>query len=128
MNNSGMVAGIGTHHGLPAMFRFEPSTAAVAPVAAPGSGIRFAAYPNPGGGRIAFGGSVPGGEAAKARITIVDLSGRHVAVVQAPMSAGMFVANWDGFQDDGTRLPAGVYFAKLEAGAASSRTTLALSR
>lgn len=50
-----------------------------------------------------------------ARLVVVDASGRLVRVVaQGPFEAGSHDATWDGFDEQGSRVAAGVYFAKLE--------------
>lgn len=54
-------------------------------------------------------------------LRIYDIHGRCVATLarSQPREAGTFRMEWDGRWDDGGPAPAGVYFARLEAGSAS---------
>ena len=68
--------------------------------------------PMRGAGVIAF--SLP--RAMSARLSILDLQGREVAVLaEGAMSAGPHTATWDGSTSRGAA-PAGLYFARLAAG------------
>ena len=72
-----------------------------------------AVYPNPATGpaRIAF--DMP--REAKVRVSIVDVQGREIAVIEKGVrAAGRYVAVWDGRTPSG-RARAGVYFARFEA-------------
>ena len=83
-------------------------------------------YPNPvtGPARVAF--DVP--RAARVRVSIVDVQGREVAVLEEGMrSAGRYVAIWDGRTREG-RASAGVYFARFEAGGQRFSRRFALTR
>jgi subtilisin family serine protease len=98
---------------------------AVAVAERPPSVERVRAAPNPvvGSGAIRFdlarGGS--------ARLSIYDASGRLVRVlVRGVFTAGPHVAPWDGRSDVGVRLPAAVYFARLESGSATVTTKVIL--
>ena len=76
-----------------------------------------ASEPNParGSARIPF--SLPSAEAggAPARLGVYDLTGRRVRVlVDEALRAGPHEATWDGRDDRGRALPAGLYFTRLE--------------
>ena len=79
--------------------------------------VRFAlaAVPNPfnPSTTIAFDLARPG----HVRLTVFDARGRRVAgLVDAPYAAGSHQVRWQGRSDGGVAMPAGVYFAALEAG------------
>jgi hypothetical protein len=73
----------------------------------PPDGIR--ATPNPFGGttRIAFESP----NAGPVEIEIFDVGGRRVRTLSAP--AGLRAVDWDGRNDDGVRLPSGIYFCRI---------------
>jgi hypothetical protein len=72
------------------------------------------ALPNPSSGRASFHFTLP--EAANARLRIFDASGRAVRVVDpGVLGAGRHVVRWDGNDDAGSRVGAGIYFARFEA-------------
>ncbi len=51
-----------------------------------------------------------------AKLAIYDVTGRLVATVaDGNLEAGTHRLNWDGVDSGGRRIPAGVYFARLEA-------------
>ncbi len=55
--------------------------------------------------------------ASDARLTVYDASGRHVrTLVDGPMAAGSHAVQWDGRDDSGRDVGAGVYFYNLVAG------------
>jgi subtilisin family serine protease len=88
---------------------------------------RVAAVPNPlqGAGEIRF--ALPA--ASRARLTLYDASGRRVrTLVDGPLSAGSRAIAWDGTDDRGARVAAGVYFAQLNAGGAEVRSKVVLVR
>lgn len=67
--------------------------------------------PNPSDGptRLAF--TLP--EAGPARIEVLDLAGRRVAMESGSFAAGTHAWTWDGRGFDRSRVLAGVYFARL---------------
>jgi hypothetical protein len=83
-------------------------------------------YPNPVSlaTRIPF--AIPaGGEGSAVRVQVFDMSGRLVkTVVDATMSAGEHEAVWDGLDESGNSVPAGVYFYRLSAGSFSETRKL----
>lgn len=69
------------------------------PVAAGGAALRFA---------------LP--EAGDVRLAVLDVTGRRVAsLIDGPMAPGAHAARWDARDGGGEPVPAGVYFARLEA-------------
>jgi len=56
-------------------------------------------------------------EAGPARLDVFDLQGRRIGrVLDARMEAGEHQVRWDGRDDAGTPVAAGIYFMRLEAG------------
>jgi len=63
------------------------------------------------------------------RLTLSDVSGRRVATLwNGPAGAGDHRLTWDGRGTHGRRLPAGVYFARLELGDRVERTRILIAR
>ncbi len=85
---------------------------------ADGSGIPapriFQNSPNPFGPSTSIAFALPA--RAPARIEVFDVAGRRVrALLDATMDAGPHAATWDGRDDAGSRVAAGVYLARLTA-------------
>ncbi|MBA4377329.1 MAG: hypothetical protein C0395_01495 [Gemmatimonas sp.] len=85
--------------------------AAVHAPATPAAAALGLPTPNPGRGPIFLPVSLATGTA---RLAIHDLRGRRVRAWD--LAAGDFVVAWDGRDDRGRRLPAGVYIVRLEHG------------
>jgi len=83
--------------------------------------------PNPGGPitRIAF--ALPSGGGI-ATLTVYDASGRQVRLLGDRFAPGIQQVTWDGTNDRGHDVPAGVYFYRLEAGARSWTRKLVMVR
>ncbi len=127
VNDAGEVVGVGTHNGVAAMFRLSGGlVAAEAPRA--GAGLRLGASPNPARGAVHFRGVTPGGVDGTARIAVLDLAGRRVTSLEAPIVNGTFDAGWDGRAANGDALRAGMYFARIEVAGQVARTTVMLAR
>jgi hypothetical protein len=85
--------------------------------------MRMAASPQPFHERVSLAFSLP--EAGDATLTIHDLAGRRVrTLVRGAQIAGAHVAPWDGRDDRGRSVGAGVYYARLATAGGSARTTL----
>ncbi|MGD8717219.1 MAG: T9SS type A sorting domain-containing protein [Candidatus Zixiibacteriota bacterium] len=70
-------------------------------------------YPNPFRARTNIVFAVP--EEGNVKLTVYDLRGAPVRRLWAgPASRGGHAISWDGSADDGTPLPPGVYFCRLE--------------
>ena len=85
------------------------------------------AQPHPARGSTRFAFTL--GVAARAELTVLDLSGRRVrSLVSDALAAGPHDAVWDGRDDSGTPLSAGLYFAQLRVGDASRTQRVVLAR
>lgn len=72
-------------------------------------------YPNPFNPTTTIEYALP--KAGHVRITIYDMLGRHVrTLVDSRQPAGRFQTTWDGRDELGVSVGAGVYFYKIEAG------------
>jgi hypothetical protein len=81
--------------------------------------------PNPfrAGGAIEY--AVP--EPRSLELCIYDAAGRRVAVLQSGVhAAGWHTVAWNGREDHGTSVPAGVYFCRLTAGGSAQTQRLVL--
>jgi len=82
------------------------------------------AFPNPFAERTSIRFLAPG--ARSASLDVFDVRGRHVRrLLEADPGAGFSVAVWDGADDLGRLVPAGVYLVRLEVDG-RSRTTRAV--
>lgn len=71
--------------------------------------------PNPCRGSASLHFVLP--SAARARVTLHDVTGREVAhLIDAELDAGTHDLTWSGRTQAGAPAPAGIYFARLEAG------------
>jgi alpha-amylase len=90
--------------------------------------IAFAApSPNPARGDVAFRFDLAR-DAARAELAVFDVRGRRVRTLLAgALPAGRHAAQWDGRDDAGRAAPAGLYFARVSAGAASATRRVVLA-
>jgi hypothetical protein len=72
-------------------------------------------HPNPSRGRLWLALQTPGSEGS---LEVVDVSGRVVRRLKSP-DAGASIVAWDGRDDDGQRVGAGLYFARLRSAGCS---------
>jgi len=95
-------------------------TAVADPGAPPPAGLRLAAAPNPFNPRTTLSLALP--EGGPVDLAIHDLRGRRLrTVLREDRPAGQLVVTWDGRDDRGRALPAGVYLARaVMAGTATS--------
>jgi len=86
------------------------------------------AQPNPARGSTRFAFTL--GAAARAELTVLDLSGRRVRTLVGgdALPAGSHDAVWDGRDDAGTPLSTGLYFARLRVGDTSRTQRVVLAR
>ena len=69
--------------------------------------------PNPSSGTTAVQFALPSG--GRAHLDVLDITGRRVRVLEeGALSPGTHRAMWDGTDDGGRLLPAGIYFLRLE--------------
>lgn len=98
-------------------FRLDLDEAVDAPEIAAGdaAGVRLAPpTPNPSRGASRLSFAVP--RATNARLTLHDVHGRQVRTLfEGDIAAGPTDVTWDGRDDGGRLVAAGVYFARLEA-------------
>lgn len=108
--------------------RFAPREIDV-PAGAPRA-LRLSAAPNPFRGSTTIAFELSAGAANGAvRLTIHDLAGRRVrTLVDGLVDDVGSSRGWDGTDDSGRPLPAGVYFARLESGALVRRHKVTLTR
>lgn len=101
----------------------------VTPEVATATRLRFrSVYPNPTAGGVHFEFDVPGA-GGHARLVIYDLSGRIVErVFDGFHPGGVASVNWLGRDARQHRVPAGIYFARLEMGGQSTIRKVALGR
>jgi hypothetical protein len=87
-------------------------------VAYPATAQLLGNWPNPARGatRIAF--ALPQGAGAHARLGVYDAQGRRVRGFDGPFRAGLNEFAWDGADDGGRPVRAGLYFYRLESGGA----------
>ena len=77
--------------------------------------LSFQSYPNPFNPSTTIRYSLP--EDASVQLEIFDITGRRVAEIQNGMQAeGNYSALWNGQDDSGYILPAGIYMARITAG------------
>jgi len=104
---------------------FVPDSASVtgAPLPTAPVALRIAAAPNPAAGATRFAIDLP--HDGDARVEVYDLSGRRVATVAGGhRAAGRASLAWNGHDDAGRPLGAGVYLARVSAGGATATTRL----
>jgi 1,4-alpha-glucan branching enzyme len=91
---------------------FRPAGAVSAPAPAVVAAARLTVAPSPARGRATISWSAP--RAGTARLDVMDLAGRRVATLaDGPVTAGERRSVWNGADDAGRAVPAGVYFARL---------------
>jgi len=73
-------------------------------------------WPNPGDRMVfAFGIPAGGADGARVRLDVVGVDGRRVrTLVDGVFLAGRHESTWDGRDDHGRAVPAGIYFARLQ--------------
>jgi hypothetical protein len=77
--------------------------------------LTLSVSPNPSRGNVRFICSVPPG--AETHLTIFNTAGQAVRALDVPAAVGnKMITIWDGHNDEGRPLPAGIYFARLETG------------
>ncbi|MBK7672624.1 MAG: VCBS repeat-containing protein [bacterium] len=88
------------------------------PGAVPGAPLiaSLEAWPNPFNPSVEFAVGMSG--AASLRVDIHDVAGRRVRqLFEGPAAAGVFSLRWDGTDDQGARLPGGLYLVRAASGA-----------
>jgi hypothetical protein len=82
--------------------------------------VSLAAYPNPSGSDFVLSGELAGEGRERGTLAVYDVLGRLVARKDLGLvGPGSFETKWDARSPDGGRAPGGVYFARVDVGAAS---------
>jgi subtilisin family serine protease len=77
--------------------------------------MRISVTPNPVHGAASIRFALPTG--GRVQLVLFDAAGRRVrTLAEGPLAAGPHRVDWDGRGERGSRLPAGVYFARLAVG------------
>jgi hypothetical protein len=85
------------------------------------AGPRFAAGPSPSSGVTRLWAVLPARASVDARIT--DVSGRLVrSLFSGSLPRGSHEIDWDGHDEAGMRVPAGLYFVHMRVGATEHTT------
>lgn len=95
----------------------------------------YSCYPNPFNESTTITFSIPrqnhdtGGYGVRTRISVYDLTGRIVkTVLDDKRRAGIYTIWWNGLDDNGNRIPSGVYLVSLSAGNVRKNTEIALMK
>ncbi len=92
----------------------RPVSGVEPPVVAPGAGFALHAHPNPFAATTSFAFTLPA--AGLARVTIYDAAGRRVRqLVDGDRPAGANDVAWDGTDDAGRPVPAGMFMCQIRA-------------
>lgn len=107
-------------------FYFAGVVVGAGPRDSSGSGASLSvrrAWPNPGRGEVRLEFAVA--RASSVRIEIEDVGGRRVRLLaDREYSAGFHRAAWDGTNENGARVGAGIYFWKVSDGVTTRRSKL----
>jgi len=97
----------------------RPGVTGVAPKSPAPVALQLSASPNPARSGTSFTLALP--SAGRAEFSLYDASGRRVRTLLASdLPAGTHSVKWDGRDDSGARVGAGVYFTRLQVGASST--------
>lgn len=88
------------------------------------SGLLVSAEPNPSHGRVSLG--IRSESSGLQRVEVLDLQGRTVRHLSSSWTSGDSRLEWDGRDDAGNRLAAGVYLIRARVGDRSDRTRVTL--
>ena len=98
------------------------------PGAVPSRAVLFGNSPNPAAPvtRIAF--LLPATPTGRVGLSVIDAQGRRVRTLHGEFAAGLNEVMWDGTDDRGRALEAGVYFSRLDIGEAHFAERMVLVR
>jgi aminopeptidase N len=97
--------------------------------AVPAQARRFEVTPNPSRAGFTLNGSIPGSEPIPVTLFIADLQGRRVRTWNlGPVAGAYWEQPWDGRNEEGTPVPAGMYVAVADVGGSRSTRKLILLR
>jgi hypothetical protein len=75
--------------------------------------LQLRAYPNPSAGAVSITCALP--STGPVRLTVHNIAGQAVrTLVDRIVQGGIFTSTWDGCNDRGERVPAGIYFVTSE--------------
>jgi hypothetical protein len=107
------------------LLSFGPYEVAISPLAARRVAVGMVPNPSRGPARVEFfQHGLPGDPALAAEVTLHDLQGRRVRTLhRGPLARGASTGAWDGRDDAGRPVGAGIYFLRLVSplGAATAR-------
>jgi hypothetical protein len=107
--------------------RVEGGTVAVEGRDLPGADRLLPVRPNPVAGRASLHFDLA--RAGAVALDFYDVHGRHVrSIVRAPLEPGRYAYEWNGADDRGVRLPAGVYILRFTAPGFRASQRVALVR
>jgi len=93
------------------------------------SGWALAASPNPARGPLVLELANPTAGSVRARVTVLDLSGRRIVELPETLAASGFTrVFWDGRGERGEKLPAGLYLVQAELGSVRLSHRVAITR
>jgi probable HAF family extracellular repeat protein len=127
INDDGRIVGIGRYQGAAHAYRLTPEGYLDTEPQRPAALRLLGAAPNPmlAWARIRF--ELP--EAAHVTLGVYDVGGRRVRVLaDRPLSAGALDVVWDGRDDTGARVRAGVYWVRMDALARTLTSRVAVLR
>ena len=102
------------------------AASSVPPPAAPVPVVRLSAFPSPFAGTTVFHLDLPRSGRSGSRSTMrADVRSARCSASRSP---GPREVRWDGLDDSGRRLPAGVYWSRLRAGAGEAVTRVTMTR
>jgi hypothetical protein len=91
--------------------------------------VLLAVYPNPCRGEAQVAYSIPGQACPLIDLTIHDMAGRKVRkLIQGNGTVSSGIGLWDGLDDSGRRVPAGIYFCTMTASGLSRTQKLTFLR
>ncbi|MFC1485517.1 PQQ-binding-like beta-propeller repeat protein [Candidatus Latescibacterota bacterium] len=97
--------------------------------------ILYPCYPNPFNGSTTISFSIPrqndgtGEHGIRTRISVYDLTGRVVrTVLYDNRQAGIYTIRWNGLDDNGNRIPSGMYLVSLSTGNVRKTTKIVLMK
>jgi len=97
----------------------RPLVTGVAPSPVSAPALQLSASPNPARSGTSFTLALP--SAGRAEFSLYDATGRRIrTLIASDLSAGTHSVKWDGRDDSGARVGAGVYFTRLQVGASST--------
>lgn len=109
------------------VFLLDVGSVVATPLNATPPHLDIAIYARPNPSRAGFDFDVEVAKNAEARISIVDIRGRRVAVpFEGRLDKGRHSIHWKGELESGERIVPGIYFARIDAAGRSATTRLVI--